>query len=163
MGLHKSIVICALCTVLGLVAPQISWCVEPAATQARAPEAIIADLQATSTTLHEVIPSLTIIIDDTQRKQVAEKAIPVLNKMSTLLVEYANVQKDPADKAGLLAQKNQFDSFLVAFGDKEAVKSLEERAKDPANDKSVAAKSALIVGTWWLNTKDAVAQAKAAR
>ncbi len=132
----------------------------PATMAARTQQAIIADLRTTSVQMRQVVPSLAAVADEAERKQLGDKPLPVLRKMVGLLAELASVQTEPAAKAGISAQEDQLKAFLVGFGDKETTTALEASAKDADVKVSVPAKSALTLGTWWLDSKDPAAQAK---
>ncbi|MGN6370613.1 MAG: TlpA family protein disulfide reductase [Phycisphaerae bacterium] len=130
-----------------------------APTSGRAPKQILADLQATSSELHDAMP-LSGFFDETVRKANADKAVPLLRKMTALLGELRDTQKDPDARADLNGQQHEFYSFLVAFGDEPTVALLKSEGDSPDHQKALEAQSALALGRWWRNSRNAPEQLK---
>ena len=128
-------------------------------SQMRAPKQILADLQSTSAALHDAMP-LSGFFDETVRKANAEKAIPLLRKMTVLLGELRDTQPEPEAKADLTGQQHEFYSFLVAFGDEPTESLLKSEAASLDFETALRAKSTLALGRWWRNSKNAAEQLK---
>ncbi|HUO07462.1 MAG TPA: TlpA disulfide reductase family protein [Phycisphaerae bacterium] len=126
---------------------------------ARGVKEIDADLRATSAQLQEVMPGMG-FLDETVRKAIAAKAVPLLRKMVSLLGELASVQADPEAQANIRGQEYEFDAILVTFGEVDTITLLEKEAGGKDASAGVQAQSSLALGRWWANSKNAPAQLK---
>ncbi len=129
------------------------------AAQMRSPKQILADLQTTSAALHDAMP-LSGFFDETVRKANAEKAIPLLQKMTVLLGELRDTQTEPDAKADLTGQQHEFYSFLIAFGDEPTESLLKSEAVSLDFETALQGKSTLALGRWWKNSKNPAEQLK---
>jgi thiol-disulfide isomerase/thioredoxin len=124
---------------------------------ARDIKTVLADLKTVDAKLSDELP-LASMADADFRKGSGQKALPDLQKFTELMGELAGML--PGDQ-GKAAQRRrlQYMGMRVALGDAEATKELETTAKKEG-DEGIAAASALGLGNWWANSKDAAAQGK---
>jgi thiol-disulfide isomerase/thioredoxin len=126
------------------------------ATSARSARAIMADLDQTSAALREVLPSLKSVGDAQFRKDNAEKVLPPLKKMITLLDEMATTQKEPTAAEARL----RFLAIGHALGDPESAGTLKQIAQGKDAEVALAAESGLAMGAWVQNSSNAKGQEK---
>jgi len=172
MSYLTRIAACGLLLSLSVGAPSANRADEPAVAKLDAPannetpaaspgerdeKAVIADLRDAKEKLSAAMPSISAIGDADFRKESGAKLIPLVQHTSDLLKELAALEKDDEVHQGLNDDRCQYLALLVALGDDNAATVLE---KDAAGAKNVGAKSALAVGRWWRNSKDAAAQEK---
>jgi thiol-disulfide isomerase/thioredoxin len=132
---------------------------QPAANGERDEKAVIADLREAKEKLSAAMPSISSIGDVDFRKESGPKLLPLLHRMSDLLGELAALEKDDEVRQGLNDDRRQFLALLVALGDDDAAAVLEKEVG--GNEaKNLPAKSALVLGRWWKNSKDTAAQEK---
>jgi hypothetical protein len=174
MSYLTRIAACGLLLALSVGAPRGNRADEPAVAKPEAPanketpaaspgerdeKAVIADLRDAKEKLSAAMPSISAIGDADFRKESGAKLIPLVLHTSNLLKELAALEKDDEVRQGLDDDRCQYLALLVALGDDNAATVLEKDAA--GNDaKNVGAKSALAVGRWWRNSKDAAAQEK---
>ena len=174
MSYLTRIAACGLLLSLSVGAPHANRADEPADEKPEAPanketpaaspgerdeKAVIADLRDAKDKLSAAMPSISAIGDADFRKESGAKLIPLVLHTSDLLKELAALEKDDEVRQGLNDDRCQYLALLVALGDDNAATVLEKDAA--GNDaKNVVAKSALAVGRWWRNSKDAAAQEK---
>jgi thiol-disulfide isomerase/thioredoxin len=174
MSYLTRIAVCGLFLTLWAPAPETIRADEPAAPSNDAPaakgapqaaagerdeKAVLADLRDAKEKLTAAMPSISAIGDADFRKESAAKLMPLVQRASDLLKELAALEKDDEVRQGLNDDRCQFLALLVALGDDDATAVLKKEAtgNDPKN---LPAKSALAVGRWWRNSKDAAAQEK---
>jgi thiol-disulfide isomerase/thioredoxin len=174
MNYLTRIAACGLLLSFSVGAPRANRADEPAVAKPDAPankeapaaspgerdeKAVIADLRDAKEKLSAAMPSISAIGDADFRKESGAKLIPLVLHTSGLLKELAALEKDDEVRQGLNDDRCQYLALLVALGDDNAATVLEKDAA--GNDaKNVVAKSALAVGRWWRNSKDAAAQEK---
>jgi thiol-disulfide isomerase/thioredoxin len=170
----QRIAACGLVLALFVAASRAAQAEEPAKSKIDAPaskdappkeagqrdeQAVIADLREAKEKLSTAMPSISSIGDAEFRKDSGPKLLPLLHRMSDLLGELAALEKDDEVRQGLNDDRRQFLALLVALGDDDAAAVLEKETG--GNDaKNLSAKSALVLGRWWKNSKDAAAQEK---
>lgn len=132
----------------------------PAATiQPRDEQSIITDLRATNEKVAEVLPILASITDADVRKQNAPKIIPLVRRLSDLFLELRASQTDEPTRQKIDDDRSLYLAVLVALDDPAATADL-TRLSTATTPSELSASSALALGNWWRNSKDASAQAK---
>ncbi len=131
-------------------------------TQPRDEQTIITDLRATNEQLAAVMPALPSIADADFRKQNGAKIVPLVCRLTDLFLELRGSQSDQATAKKIDDDRSLYLAVLVALDDSAAVAELTPQASPTATDAShvVSASSALALGNWWRNSKDAAAQGK---
>ncbi|MDB5320844.1 MAG: putative oxidoreductase, partial [Phycisphaerales bacterium] len=129
----------------------------PAAGGKRTPEQIEGDLQKAGNELREVLSTPEVMLDPTQRKAAAPKAIPIIKRMVAGLDEVVQVQ--PEAKAQIAEAKLEFLTILSVFGDPDSITDLGKLAK-AGTPQSLDAQSAQQLIAYWENPKDEAAQIK---
>jgi thiol-disulfide isomerase/thioredoxin len=126
------------------------------ATQARGVRDILRDLSKVSGELQGNLPQLRELMDAKVRAAAAPKVLPTFHKMLVLIDELSAVMPDPA----IPQQRLEILSIMTLLGDADARKILETAAQDKDADSALAARAALGMADWWVNSKDPAAQGK---
>ncbi len=115
----------------------------PPATQGqgRPMQQIMADLQQVQGELMQTMSSPSVLTNPETRDAAAEKAVPVLKRLTGLMEEAAAAAPNPALSEQLRAGRYQVQAILVGFGDQQTKDSL-------TGQDSLEAKSALTLGAF---------------
>lgn len=126
------------------------------ATQARAPQEVLKDLQATGEELNGVLKPLPLMLDEKTRAEVAPKAIPLLKKMLGYVDELSGVGAGPQ----LDSAKQQLLVIGTLLGDADLEKQLVAQTQSTDADQALQAQLGLAMANWWKNSNNADAQSK---
>jgi len=130
-----------------------------ATTQARTPQQIAEELNASGKELQEIIGSKGphAFTDEKIRKEIAPKAIPALKKILALFEEFSAYE--PGAKMQEVTVRTQFLALLATLGDADSQNELTHLAAGKG-DEAVAAQDALLMSQWWQTNGDAAKQKK---
>ncbi len=133
---------------------------DPAADQAKAQAAmqIMQELDTASKELRAAVPNMTDLFDPAKRQALAPKAIPPMKKTLGLLEKLPTMGEHGAmrfedDRMFLMV-------MLAMLADKDTLHRIETGAKNKDDKDTVLYKGVDLLSRWWLNDKDAAAQAK---
>ena len=132
----------------------------PATTSPSAPTVhdVQADLNQTVAQIHQIIGTLDVMADATQRASIAPQAIPLLK---TVVADLGTLEEmRPALQPRIAAPLQQYTAFLLTFGDKETVERINAQSTGKDALLAIEAKATEVESHWYLAGRDGDAQTK---
>jgi exoribonuclease II len=126
----------------------------------RSADVIEAEIQTAHDKFKQVVQDPSDISDETRRKAIAPRLIPLLKTMVADYAELATVEPTMNRRAGQV--ELQFDGFLSVLGDQPTIDHLTAMASSKNINQSLRGQSSQLLARWVLAGKDETAQTKIA-